>query len=112
MKTLFLGILALLSVPCLQAADLVIAENNLCEYQIVVPDKAADPLADGWLRLAARLTQATLAKNGFEVPITSESTKSPDKPGIYLGATQFAKTHGVTVDQLEDWTYFQKVVEI
>lgn len=111
MKTLFLGILALLSVPCLQAADLVIAENNLCEYQIVVPDKAADPLADGWLRLAARLTQATLAKNGFEVPITSESTKSPDKPGIYLGATQFAKTHGVTVDQLEDWTYFQKVVD-
>ena len=101
---------ALQSVPSLSAAELVIAENKTCDYQIVVPDKSADQLADGWLMLAARLTQAALAKNGFEVPITNESTKSQDKPGLYLGATQFAKTHGVTVEQLEDWTYFQKAV--
>ncbi len=109
-KMLLLCFFALLSVPSLPAAELVIAENKTCDYQIVVPDKSVDQLADGWLMLAARLTQAALAKNGFELPITSESTKAKDKPGLYLGATQFAKAHGVTVEQIEDWSYYQKVV--
>lgn len=110
MKTLLFCFAVMLSVPSLRAAELIIAENKSCDYQIVVPDKSEDQLADGWLMLAARLTQAALAKNGFEVPISSESTKSKDKPGLYLGATQFAKAHAVTVDQIEDWTYYQKVV--
>ncbi|MDI1311019.1 DUF4838 domain-containing protein [Prosthecobacter sp.] len=110
MKCSLLCFTALLSVPLLPAAELVIAADKTCDYQIVIPDKTGDQLADGWLLLGARLTQAALAKNGFEVPISSESTKSQDKPGLYLGATQFAKAQGVSVDQLQDWTYYQKVV--
>lgn len=94
----------------LSAADLVIAENRACDYQIIVPDKSGDRVVDGWLMLAARLTQTAFAKSGFEVAITTEGAKAKDKPGLYLGATQFAKAHGVSVDALEDWTSFQKVV--
>lgn len=110
MKMAFLCFFALLAVPSLPAAELVIAENKTCDYQIVVPDKSEDQLVDGWLMLAARLTRAALAKNGFDVPIAIESTKAKDKPGLYLGATQFAKAHGVTLGQLKDWTYYQKAV--
>ena len=94
----------------LHAADLVIAENKTSDYQIIVPDPTGDVVVDGWLRLAARLTKTAFAKNGFEIAITTEGAKSKDKPGLYLGATQFAKAHGVAVERLEDWTYFHKVV--
>lgn len=109
-RKLLLCFLAALSVPIVPAAELVIAEKKQCDYQIVVPDKTADHMVDGWLMLAARLTQAALAKHGFEVPITSEGAKSNDKPGLYLGATHFAKANGVNVEQLADWTYHQKVI--
>jgi len=94
----------------LPAADLIIAENKACDYQIIVPEPTGDVVVDGWLTLSARLTQAAFAKNGFEIAINTENAKAKDKPGLYLGATQFAMAHGVAVEQLEDWTYFQRVV--
>ena len=39
-----------------------------------------------------------------------ESTKVKDKPGIYLGATRFAKANGINVKQHDDWTYYIKAV--
>jgi len=92
------------------AADLVIAQNKTTDYQIIVPEPTGDVIVDGWLRLAARLTQAAFVKNGFELSVTTEGARAKDKPGLYLGATQFAKAQGVTVEQLDDWTYYQKVV--
>lgn len=108
MKPTLLALLLL--TQSLPAADLVIAEKKACDYQIIIPKPTDDVFVDGWLMLSARLTQAAFAKNGFEVAINTENTKAKDKPGLYLGATQFAKANGVAVDQLEDWTYFQKVV--
>ena len=110
MKRILLSLVVCLCSTLLYSADLVIGENKVCDYQIIVPEKSGDTVVDGWLMLAARLTQAALAKNGFEVAITTEGAKVEDKPGLYLGATQFAKAHGVVVDQLQDWTSFQKVV--
>lgn len=110
MKNLFACLSSLLLAASLPAADLVIAENKACDYQIIMPDKSGDVFVDGWLMLAAKLTQTAFAKNGFELTITTEGAKAKDKPGLYLGATQFAKAHGVVLEQLEDWTSFQKVV--
>lgn len=110
MKRILLSLAVCLCSTSLYSADLVIAESKACDYQIIVPDKSGDGIVDGWLMLAARLTQTALAKNGFDVAITTEGAKVKDKPGLYLGATRFARAHGVVVDQLEDWTSFQKVV--
>ena len=110
MKKSILTLAALFFASSLFAADLVIAEHKTCDYQIIVPDKTNDEVVDQWLMLAARLTQAALAKNGFEVPVNSETAKAKDKPGLYLGATQFALSHGIKVEQHDDWTYYQKAI--
>jgi hypothetical protein len=110
MKPLLVCLASVLFAASLPAADLVIAQNKACDYQIIVPDKSGDGMVDGWLMLAARLTQRAFAMNGFEVAITTEGARAKDKPGLYLGAARFAKSHGVVVDQLEDWTWFQKLI--
>ena len=110
MRLTLLGLASIVFASSLTAADLVIAENKACDYQIIVPEKSGDVFVDGWLTLAARLTQTAFARNDFVVAIITESARAKDKPGLYLGATQFAKAHGVVVDQLEDWTSFQKAV--
>lgn len=110
MKKILLILAALFFATALYAEDLVIAEHKVSDYQIIVPDPTGDVLVDGWLRLSARLTQVAFAKNGFEIAITTEGAKAKDKPGLYLGATQFAKAHGVALESLKDWTYFQKVI--
>lgn len=110
MKPLLLSLVTLLVTLPLSAADLVIAENKASDYQIIVPDKTGDEIVDAWLALAARLTQSSLARNGFELPIHAESEAEKDKPCIYLGATRFAKSHGLQLEQLTDWSYYQKAV--
>lgn len=110
MKARFLLCLCFLFASFLPAADLVIAENKTCDYQIVVPERSGDPVVDGWLMLAAKLTQKAFEKNGFAISITSERAKAQAKPALYLGATEFAKANGVAVETLEDWTCFHKVV--
>lgn len=109
MRIFLISLVSLLWFCPVRAADLVLAENGASDYQIIVPDPSGDGLVDGWLMLAARLTRAALAENGFDLPVTTESAKAKDKPGLYLGATGFAKAHGVRVEQLADWTYFHKV---
>ena len=111
MKTLpLLCVAALLSASPLCAADLILAENKTSDYQIVLPDEIGEDVIDPWVTFAAKLIQTAFAKNGFELPITREHAKSKDKPGLYLGATQFAKDQGIHVEQLDDWTYYHKVV--
>jgi len=92
------------------AAELVIAENGKSDYQIVIPDKAQDEIVDTWLFATAKLMQTAFEKNGFEIAVVKESAKAPDKPGIYLGATEFAKKNGVSLEEYDDWTYVQKTV--
>ncbi|MFA7173329.1 MAG: DUF4838 domain-containing protein [Kiritimatiellia bacterium] len=92
------------------AADLVLADKETSSYQIVIPDKSADTLADQWLLVAGKLIKETFQRNGFEVALFCESELVPGKPAIYLGATQFAHNNGIRTD-FDDWTYVMKVVD-
>ena len=116
-KLLSLCLLALVSVMA-NAAELVIAKNGKSDYQIVIPDratdkaavKAADDIVDRWLFMTAKLMEAAFRTNGFDVAVVRESARAPERPGIYLGATDFAKKNGIKAEQHDDWTYYQKVV--
>ena len=92
------------------AADLVIAEKGNSIYQIVIPDKSNDEIVDHWLMATAKLMQAAFEKNGFKIEVVNEGSKAQGKPGIYLGATDFAKKNGIKVEQHDDWTYYVKAV--
>ena len=109
MKILSLCLFVLVSVVA-HAADLVIAGDGKTDYQVVVPDQAADEVVDRWLLSTAKLIQAAFEKNGFKIEVVKEGAKAVDKPGIYLGATEFAKKNGIKVEQHDDWTYYQKVI--
>ncbi len=110
MKTIFLiGVAVLLSVSA-HSSDLVLAEDGRCDYQIVIPNQAADEVVDQWLLATAKLMQAAFAKNGYEIDVVKEEEKSADKPGIYLGSTTLARKNGILTDLHEDWSYHQKVI--
>ncbi len=107
-KLLPLCLLALASIAA-HAVDLVLAENGKSDYQIVIPDKAADEVVDQWLAATVQLMQTAFQKNGFEVPVVRESAKSADHPGIYLGATMFAQENQIVIN-MDDWSYVWKTV--
>ncbi len=107
----YLFALVLLSTSAIaRAAELVLGENGKTDYQIVIPDKGKDEVVDNWLFAAAKLMQASFQTNGFRIDVVQEGAKAADKPGIYLGATEFAKKNGIKVEQHDDWTYYQKTV--
>jgi hypothetical protein len=93
-----------------RAADLVLAEGGKTDYQIVIPDKGRDEIVDHWLLMSAKLMQTAFETNGCRIEVVKEGAKAKDKPGIYLGATTFAKKNGITVEQHDDWTYYTKTV--
>lgn len=86
-------------------ADLVLLSDGKSEYQIVLPDQLPSPELTNCLTQTARLAQAAFAANGADVEIVTESAKKPGKPALYLGATVFAKAHGISTADLPDWTY-------
>jgi Domain of unknown function (DUF4838) len=91
-------------------AELTIAAEGRCDYQVVLPDEApAPPVAEG-LRKAATLVVDALAANGYKVGTVAEKDADADKPGIYLGDTRFARAHGVRTEKFPDWRYVHKVV--
>lgn len=91
------------------AADLVIAEKGVSNYQIVIPDQAVDEVVDRWLMATANLMQTAFQKSGFGIPVVREAAMSADKPGIYLGATKFAHQNKIEV-HTDDWSYVWKTV--
>jgi len=92
------------------AADLVIAENGNTDYRIVVPAQGDGQIVDHWLLISAKLMQAAFEKNGVQIDVVQEDAAEPGKPGIYLGATAFAKKNGILVEPYDDWTYHLKAV--
>lgn len=108
-RLLLLGLAATASATAC-AADLVIAEKGSTDYRIVLPAGSKDEIIAHWLFISAKLMQAALERNGFKIEIVKEGTASQGKPGIYLGAADFAKKNGVRVEQYDDWTYHLKAV--
>lgn len=102
--------LAAMAATAAYASDLVIAEKGKTDYRIVIPDRSQDEIVDHWLLITAKLMQAAFEKNGFKIEVVKEGAASQGKPGIYLGATDFARNSAVLVDQHDDWTYHVKAV--
>ncbi len=112
-KSFFLLFCAILLPTRILRAELVLAEKGVSSYQIVIPDQVAgndeNEIVDRWLMMTGKLIEAAFRTNGFEIAVVRESAKIPEKPGIYLGATEFARKNGLRTD-FEDWTYQLKVV--
>ena len=108
-QLLLLGLAATASATAC-AGDLVIAEKGTTDYRIVVPAQSAGAIVDHWLLISAKLMQAAFEKHGVQIEVVKEDAASSGTPGIYLGATAFAKQHGLTVERYDDWTYHLKAV--
>ncbi len=91
-------------------AELILAENGVSSYQIVVPDASPSLLIDAWLEQVARLVQAAFTANGCSVTVTNESARDLRKPGIYLGNTSLARAAGIGAASFDGWGYAHKVV--
>ncbi len=114
MKKTILAILCALGYACLWlpavADDLVLVAERSSDFQVVTPKASDDDLLDACLHETARLIQAAFAANEVEVPIVAEGARNPDVPAIFLGATEFARNHGVDVSKFDGWNYCHKVV--
>lgn len=85
--------------------SIVLAFNGSTNCQIILPDQTPDENIRICLEVAARLLGAAFKANGCEPPIVKEKDAAPDKPGVYLGATKFARQNGVDASTFEDWEY-------
>jgi len=91
------------------AADLIIAENGQCDYQIVLPDKTLHPKIDRILAETAGVMQEMLKANGTSAPVVKEAEAEAGKPCIYVGDTAAARAAGVEASALPVWSYVMKV---
>ena len=105
-----LAAFAVLSVPVGHAEELTLAAQGKTDYQIVIPDSSPSPEIGQWITNIGQLFQNAFKANGFEITVVPEAKRVPDKPGIYLGDTAFARSHGVNVATFPDWRYVHKVV--
>ena len=112
MKNRFLSMLLLFlaAISTGKAAELVIAENGRCEYQIVIPDSSSATNIHVWINNTALLFRDAFKINGFDVPVVTESARDPAHPAIYLGATEFARRNKISFGKHAGWSYAHKVV--
>ncbi len=94
----------------LRAETLVLAEQGVSDYQLVVPGDSPTPEIDSALKETARLIQTAFHVNGADLPIVSETERDPKKPAIFLGNTRFARDAGVEIAKLQGWGYVHQVV--
>jgi hypothetical protein len=91
----------------LASSLLVIADKGASDYQIVLPDKYLTPAIGADMQQVGRLLQTAFRANGAELAVVAETARDTAKPAIYLGATAFARSHGV---ELKGWNYVHKAV--
>ncbi|HEY1050349.1 MAG TPA: DUF4838 domain-containing protein [Prosthecobacter sp.] len=100
-----------LSLVCsLSAADLVLARDGKTNYQIILPDAFPSHGVGEALTQTARLIQAAFKANGVDLPVVTEKQRDTGKPGLFLGDTTTARSHGVEASKLRGWSYVQRVV--
>lgn len=91
----------------LSSSLLVIADKGQSAHQIVLPETFPTPAIQADLQQVARLLQTAFKANNAELPIVTEAARDPAKPTIYLGATAFARRHGVAC---KGWSYVHKAI--
>lgn len=87
-----------------------LVEDGTAFHQIVLPDGAGAPNLDGMLEEAGVLFRKAYAAAGVEVDVVRESERDMNRPGIFLGATDFAAGEGIDTSGFEGWSYIQRVV--
>lgn len=90
--------------------ELVLGRLERTDYQIVLPSASPSRQIEVGLREAARLLQSAFAANRIEIPVVLESERDASRPGIFLGATAFAKASGIDLSSLEGYDYIHKAV--
>jgi hypothetical protein len=83
---------------------LVLGSGNKCDYQLVLPQRPGEALIR-----SAELIQEAFGANGMDIPVVKENEDDASKPGIYLGDTEFARSHGIKPDRFEGWSYLLRV---
>ncbi|WP_202921455.1 DUF4838 domain-containing protein [Anatilimnocola aggregata] len=91
----------------LGSSRLVIADKGRSDYQIVQPDSYPTPAIAADMQQVARLLQTAFKANGAELTVVAEAARDKTKPAIYLGATAFARSHGV---ECKGWSFVHKTV--
>ena len=92
------------------AADLILAADGRSEYQVVLPNSSPSPSIEAGLQQTARLFQTAFQANGCEVIIVTEEKRDLSRPAIFLGDTEYARTHQVNLRTLKGWSYIHKTV--
>ncbi len=104
------GMLLGLLMGGVRAESLVLADQGVSNYQLVIPADSPTSAIDNALKEVARLIQTAFHVNGADLPIVSEMERDSAKPSIFLGNTRFARDAGVTVAELPGWGYVHQVV--
>ncbi len=89
---------------------LVLGTDGQSNFQIVVPDSYPEESIEKAVARAAALLRKTFSENGIALEIVKEAARDQNKPGIFVGQTDFARRHGVPFDELEGWEYVFKAV--
>ena len=89
---------------------LTLAADGQSAYQIVLPSSSPAPSVEQGLAEVARLAQTAFAANGVEIPVVTEDARDRGRPGIFLGATDFARRAGINLSRLEGYDYVHKAV--
>ena len=92
--------------PLIASAQLKIAAAGKSDYQIVIPDKAKNPLFSYfWEQSATLLKNCIQESTGAALPVLEESKAIKTKPGIYIGDTIKASASGINAETLAAWEY-------
>ncbi len=95
--------------PLIASAQLKIAVAGKSDYQIVIPDKAKNPLLSNFWEQSANLLKNCIQEStGAALPVLEESKAIKTKPGIYIGDTVKASSSGINAETLAAWEYVIK----
>lgn len=111
-KLLLLAVLGLSAIHLFaeKSETLDLVKNGKSAYQIVIPDKTSDKVLDGFIIKAAKMLQSCVKEStGAELPVLNESKIDKSKPGIFIGKTKFAESHGIDFSKLKPWEHMIKV---
>ncbi|NLF92695.1 MAG: DUF4838 domain-containing protein [Oligosphaeraceae bacterium] len=89
-----------------QAADLIIAQSNHTDYQIVVPDAVGDEQLQAYVELGGKVLQTAIRKAaGASAPLVREVDCVPGKPALFIGNTAALQKAGLSSDAFEPWEH-------
>lgn len=108
----FIASIAIAFGASLGASDgrIALVEGGEARHQIILADDAGAANLNGMLEEAGVLFGKAYGAAGVEVEVVRESERDINRPGIFLGATDFAAAEGIDTGRFEGWSYIQRAV--